>query len=442
MHLTFADAFRGKHTVLAAKLEVSDELLRKLMDKEIILPRHVSDIENARDEAKVGKLLEILQRRDDSLVGDFCKILESDGQRHVKAIILQEEENSRRLPGQIDAKDVPQLEAELKEILEPDYGLLETLYRKKVIESEQCETVCVAETVHRRVEYLLKAVKTQKGTLKDSLFLEALKDENQNHVLNFIKEDGNVGTEYEDDHPLSEQQRRRFSTSRSLLDEMNFDDVFLQVSLCDKHVINRAQRDDVMAERTPRRRNIKFLRILSRRSLADVKQFIKCLYNVGQRSVVQQLTDIGVLVYVRTVIGRPEMNVNEHLEMERKVVQLCQDRASPFVVSVPGLESSGCEIVSVEISQSLAWYVKCQTVESLESLRLSFETSPDQFADVFERIFNGLLGDGDPVKLVVEWSVDDYESCRSFFSTSSGMPFGPIYNDDGFHGRPAHVVKQ
>lgn len=80
----FKNAFRGKTDTLAQKLDVTDKLLRKLIDKRIIEDEHFSDIKEVKAKSRrVDKLLEALERRDDSLFSKFCDVLTEEGQGHV-----------------------------------------------------------------------------------------------------------------------------------------------------------------------------------------------------------------------------------------------------------------------------------------------------------------------------------------------------------------------
>ena len=85
---TFAEAFNGKKEKLAQKLEVSNDMLRSLEDKEIITSRHACVIKKIMVESdKVNQLLDVLGRRDDTLFDLFCDVFKKHGQQHVVAIL-------------------------------------------------------------------------------------------------------------------------------------------------------------------------------------------------------------------------------------------------------------------------------------------------------------------------------------------------------------------
>jgi hypothetical protein len=118
--LTFEAVFKSKLVQLEKKLEVTDDLLSSLVDKMVIKPIHVEDItKESSNQKKVDLLLDILKSRDDSLLHPFCEILIEDDQRNVVEILLPEGHPMR-------FKFFPEeLDAQLENIIEPDYGVPE-----------------------------------------------------------------------------------------------------------------------------------------------------------------------------------------------------------------------------------------------------------------------------------------------------------------------------
>jgi hypothetical protein len=89
--LTFEAVFEGNLVLLVKKLDVSDNLLSRLENEKVITPEHFEKIEKeSSNEKKVRRLLKILERRDESLLRPFCKILIDDDQRNVVEILLPE----------------------------------------------------------------------------------------------------------------------------------------------------------------------------------------------------------------------------------------------------------------------------------------------------------------------------------------------------------------
>jgi hypothetical protein len=115
--MTFKVAFEGKTEWLAAKLDVTDELLRALFDAHIINQEHLWEIEQTSDKFhRVDKLCRILECQDDRKFLEFCEILTKKGQQFVVDKLRSTGKQSTDQPKN-------ELEDELKEILEPDYGL-------------------------------------------------------------------------------------------------------------------------------------------------------------------------------------------------------------------------------------------------------------------------------------------------------------------------------
>lgn len=82
------------------------------------------------------------------------------------------------------------------------------------------------------------------------------------------------------------------------------------------------------------------------------------------------------------------------------------------------------EIIFVELGRSLLWHVMCRTVQTLDYLRFLY--TRDSFSKLLTDVFNRLCRseDSEPSKLRVEWTTENYEKCRCFFTHSNGRPFG------------------
>lgn len=89
--VSFNILFHRKEHLLLQKLEVTENFLSMLAREAVITQTHIEKIKNdSSNRRKVGRLLKILQLRDDSLVPQFCQILIDDGQRHVVKLLLPE----------------------------------------------------------------------------------------------------------------------------------------------------------------------------------------------------------------------------------------------------------------------------------------------------------------------------------------------------------------
>jgi hypothetical protein len=104
-------------------------LLRKLKDAKrrglLIRPvlKGLKKIDDNSD--KVDELLKVVQRRDDSLLPEFCKILIKVDQLHVVKLILPDGHHLR-------CELIPEeLDTELILTIEPRYGLPGDLYSKE-----------------------------------------------------------------------------------------------------------------------------------------------------------------------------------------------------------------------------------------------------------------------------------------------------------------------
>jgi len=79
------------------------------------------------------------------------------------------------------------LKYRLADIIEPDFGLLDELLRLEVLTRRQCAKVRSERTVYERNEALLKMLTAEYQCDK---FLKALHRTGQQHVVNFITQNG------------------------------------------------------------------------------------------------------------------------------------------------------------------------------------------------------------------------------------------------------------
>ena len=79
------------------------------------------------------------------------------------------------------------LKDQLGDIIEPDFGLLDELLRLEVLSRRQCAKVRSERTVYERNDALLDMLTSEEQCDK---FLKALKRTHQEHVVNFITQNG------------------------------------------------------------------------------------------------------------------------------------------------------------------------------------------------------------------------------------------------------------
>ena len=82
---------------------------------------------------------------------------------------------------------IKRLKYRLSDIIEPDFGLLDELLSLRVLTSRQLDDVQSERTVYRRNDALLDLLTSAEHCDK---LLTALQRTQQEHVMNFIKENG------------------------------------------------------------------------------------------------------------------------------------------------------------------------------------------------------------------------------------------------------------
>ena len=82
---------------------------------------------------------------------------------------------------------IKRLQSELSKFIEPDFGLLDQLMSLQVLTRPELADVRSERTVYRRTDALLDLLTTQDQCDK---FLKALKKTGQQHVVNYITQNG------------------------------------------------------------------------------------------------------------------------------------------------------------------------------------------------------------------------------------------------------------
>jgi hypothetical protein len=312
----------------------------------------------------------------------------------------------------------------LENIVEPDYGLPEKLYSSGIIEKEQCDIIIKQKSVGRRVFYLLQAVEENWGNVKVEYFLQSLKEEGQCHVVNFIKENGEIDASFGDLRPLNEQQRRRLTCLATVRETLDLCGGKLLDMLQNKNVLSARQVNDIMTKEHSVKRNKRLLRILSRRNVADLKQFIESLDETNQHSVVQLLTEVGAVIRISTTIDQSQMLVEDILAKQKQFVLNFSDGNRSNKSDIAAKIRQRMEVVSVNTEEEhIAWYIMCRTVQSCDHLRYMYKGPSRQLINIFRWIFNCLSSDEDNLLFSMKWSDEDYGSSRSFLTETSGRTF-------------------
>jgi uncharacterized Fe-S cluster-containing protein len=422
--LTFSDAFNSKGYELGRKLDVTDELLRKLKDAKLIDEASFKRIKKLDDNpSKVDELLDVVKRRGDSLLPKFCEILKDIGQLHVLEIILPDGHYLRRefLPDKLDT--------ELIKTVEPRYGLPGDLYSRYIIDDSQFEIIKKEASVSDCAFRLLQSVRQNHQHLKLEAFLQALKEDDQPHVMNYVITDGQIGDEFGLVRPLSNQQRRRL-WSRNVFIKLDLHNGRFLDRLRATTVISDMQHKDVdVKSKQNHRESIQLLiEILERRSVANLSQFIECLDETKQSSIVQMLNEKGAVVRLRTTNDQPEMSEQLELQIEAMFEKLFVDpsyhKRDELVFRLCELmEKNGYEIKWVKRTKSIAWYILCRNLLKLESLKRLCQSPSNLLARLLQCIFTQVCVSSSSLQLSVQWNTEDFENCRRFLTETSGRPF-------------------
>jgi hypothetical protein len=94
--------------------------------------------------------------------------------------------------------------------------------------------------------------------LKVEVFLEALREDNQPHVVNCIITDGKMDAKFGHVRPLSEQQRRRLWSTQDIVAKLDLKEGSFLDLLQTRAVISALQRDDVLCQKSCNEKNLAF----------------------------------------------------------------------------------------------------------------------------------------------------------------------------------------
>ena len=87
---------------------------------------------------------------------------------------------------------IVRLKYRLSDIIDPDFGLLDKLLRLKVLNRREVADVRSERTVYRRNDALLELLTSEEQCVK---FLKALQRTHQQHVVNYIAQNGGQNSE-------------------------------------------------------------------------------------------------------------------------------------------------------------------------------------------------------------------------------------------------------
>jgi len=486
----FACAFDGKKDLLSEKFDVSRKLLNCLSDAGLLTEEQYEELEamitnNKTNYARVPALIKILRKLDDSdgsKFREFCRVLAEVGQSHIIEIIRRDEVQSVEIPlvtpvcetcsrcsdKHLDVVQVPgkdELISELEEIIEPDYGLVDELCVKKVITERQCAEVKglrEIDKVHQRVRYLLELLEQKLRKTSDKRRLDSLKNDdfyvslnitNQTHVVNYIKENGRISSSFGGVRPLSEQQRLNLHPRYTLImSDLNSMDAVLHDRLKSEAILCSRQSEDILCEKSVLAGNERLLLIMKRKSVAHVEHFIKCLLESGFKTIAKELIAPGVSACIHTKISSTTVSDNDKQQNESlvtKLINLILRTGAILLGKYPQVQKScaslkdiGCEVTHTDEEHSVVWYIRCQSLQSLEMLRELYESQ--ELAKILHDMFNSLCPSNEELSLNVDWSTDSFEMCKTYWRETKGLPFASYdafdYGEEGSRGHDFSVI--
>jgi hypothetical protein len=170
----------------------------------------------------------------------------------------------------------------LIERIEPNYGLLYELSKQNVITYRQQKECSIPyTTIYKRNEAILELL-VGKSEEEHKLFLTALRETSQLHIVNYILHNGVYDDQLNDVWPLDEKQFYKLITNQlCLVDQLAIKPDLLE-RLLTLRCINYQQMKSIYDTAMQSDQIDMLVDILTRRSVADFKNFILCLRETHQ----------------------------------------------------------------------------------------------------------------------------------------------------------------
>jgi hypothetical protein len=214
----------------------------------------------------------------DRLTGLFRNALKSSASAHERT----------QIDGVITTS-LKDLRHDLEFIIEIAYGLLDVLTSMKILTQQQVEAIRSKRMTSEKISQLLDFA-IEMSPDQQRLFLEALENTQQSHVVAYVLRGGGNGLT-EQNWPLfaSEERIGILDKHRPRLIELLDPGNGLVDELLSMQCINNRQRQAIEALKTESGKSERILAILRRRSVADFFGFVTCLQKTKQHQVVSLL---------------------------------------------------------------------------------------------------------------------------------------------------------
>jgi hypothetical protein len=165
----------------------------------------------------------------------------------------------------------------LIEIINCDHSLLDEMKRKRLISHRQREDLLRKISNFDAAEQLFEYVVKMSAAQHEN-FLVALDEAGQQHVANYIRENGNRTAACEDNWPLADSEflsdlENNWSQLIDIVDSRNG----LLDELLSVRCINNRLKESLESKNTLSDRNELLLNSLLRKSIKDFRNFIGCL---------------------------------------------------------------------------------------------------------------------------------------------------------------------
>lgn len=296
----------------------------------------------------------------------------------------------------------------LIEIMDSEFGLLDKLLKSKSLTRGEFAKINAEATMFSRNEILLNHI-FQKGKEQD--LIAALLESGQNHVVNWIRGNGEYETDFGLDWPLSEEENKILDTNReSLIDTIDTSGLLIQ--LYSKGVVNIRQRDLIQSKPTNYKSNEVLVDIVTRLSRKSFFLFITCLRESNQSYIADILENKGAIVRIHATLESENLTEAE-TQIVNEMTNLLFQRSTSLEQANRLLSAMQLNVLAVKRGQSIVLYIACIREEEFVYLYQIIDNL--EMKRILQQLFNLLVENFKIKVLMVKIHDRDITSAKQLF---------------------------
>ena len=314
----------------------------------------------------------------------------------------------------------------LVKYMDPENGLLMCLIANGIMNDEDYRRLNMDKTYEEMNDYLIVNFIAPKIETHGKEFLEALIDNEQDHIAKFIMNCGiNLDSE---DRVLNDSELNLINNNMfclvNLISPYRMDFLYRLVV---KRGITDRQKGRVEKSPEIHKKIDELLTIMKRRRLRDFQNFKICLHDTMQNRIVD-IMERGGVVTVRIKLNARENKkiieseliklVTVYMDEEHEIDKtLTQEQVAVIKDLLKELEKLDVHLIGNSAWHSIAMFFMCESKKSFETFVELVESG--RLTEILERVFRCLLGSSDKDTSLIKTLSIVHKSDRMEESTES-----------------------